>query len=476
MIQATPPKTSPLRPSSRRGLEYPAEQVAAARHDRPVVIVHGTLVDKESITAYRDYALKTGHPVDLRTYKSVQDGGRIEDSARQVAGHVNQARQELAQTHLDELKGASPLELQGFFQVDSSPRGQIVTAELPWLLEQVSAAVASTDNLSYQLQQVEQRLAQRLGGQEWADKAAAQMVDCLAPKATLVGHSAGGFVAYAVAVNPRSPGSSPDLSYDGGLGVGQVVVLSSPIGKGMSFPAPPGLAEMPFYNLDSKVLRPLESTPPMQLASLNPFFAFNYALSKSATKMAYTVGTQLATAMAVPLIYAMKPGYEEVSGFSNFFKECIQGKPVPEGVTVVAVTSPDDKMALTDRSQVDDSQPNAHNFEADLQLSAAELKRERPTWGHVQMSTKPVQFLQQFDQKLLDDPRQAQRFLDPANDDGSRYHVLQVIERRCQADEDFLTSQPLLQQSLQQVADEGQPFLDSPSALAQRILDSTAKN
>lgn len=215
---------------------------------------------------------------------------------------------------------------------------------------------------------------------------------------------------------------------------------------------------MPFYNLDSKVLRPLESTPAMQLASLNPFFAFNYALSKSATKMAYTVGTQLATAMAAPLIYAMKPGYEEVSGFSNFFKECIQDKPVPEGVTVVAVTSPDDKMALTDRSQVDDSQPNAHNFEADLQSSEAELKRERPTWGHVQMSTKPAEFQQQFDQKVLDDPRQAQRFLDPANDDGSRYQVLQVIEQRCRADEGFLAGQPLLQQSLQQVAGEGQPF------------------
>lgn len=43
------------------------------------------------------------------------------------------------------------------------------------------------------------------------------MVDVLAPKATLVGHSAGGFVAYAVAVNPKAPGSSPDCSYDGGL-------------------------------------------------------------------------------------------------------------------------------------------------------------------------------------------------------------------------------------------------------------------
>lgn len=131
------------------------------------MIVHGTLVDKESITAYRDYALKTGHPVDLRTYKSVQDGGRIEDSARQVASHVNEARQELARTHLEELKGASPLgKVQEFFQVDSSPRGQKVSAQLPWLLEQASAAVTSTDNLSYQLQQVEQQLAQRLGGQD----------------------------------------------------------------------------------------------------------------------------------------------------------------------------------------------------------------------------------------------------------------------------------------------------------------------
>ena len=472
MIKAS--TTPPTRPHSARrkspALELPSTQVEPARHDRPVVIVHGTMVDKESITAYKDYALQNGHPVDWRTYKNVQDGGLIEESARQVAQNINQARQQLAQGHLEELRQASPDQQQAFFQLDQSSRGKAVAAQIPWLLDQVESAVANTDNASSQLQEVEKELQKRLGGGEWTGKAAAQMVDCLAPKATLVGHSAGGFVAYAVALNPKAPGSPADRSYDGGLGVAEVVLLSSPVGKGMSFPSPPGLAEMPFYQLDSQVLRPLEATPAMQLARLNPFFNLSYALSKAATKAAYTVATQLSTAVSAPLIFAMKPGYEEVTGFSNFFHECIDNKPIPEGVTVVAVTSKDDRMALPDRSQVDDSQPNGHNFQADLQISQEELERERPTWAHVQMSTKPDAFKQQFDQQVVSDPAEAARSLDPANDDGYRYEILEVLQHQCQADSHYLSAHPDLKQSLTQVAAEAQPFRDSPSALAQRIL------
>ena len=96
-------RSTPL-PRAKK-LEYPQSDVAPARHERPVVIVHGTLVDKKSIEAYRDYALKTGHPVDWQDYQGITDGALLQDSARQVSHNVNQARQELARTHLADIQG-----------------------------------------------------------------------------------------------------------------------------------------------------------------------------------------------------------------------------------------------------------------------------------------------------------------------------------------------------------------------------------
>ncbi|MBS2036281.1 alpha/beta fold hydrolase [bacterium] len=449
-------------------LQYPKANVPPARHERPVVIVHGTLVDKQSIEAYKDYALETGHPVDWQDYKGITDGSLLEHSAQEVSHNINQARQELARTHLAELQGG---DLSKFFQVDDSARGQKVRDQLEWFVRKASAEVThpDVDTFSSRLSKLQGQLQQRLGAEEWTEKAAAHVVDCLAPKATVVGHSAGGFIAYALALNPEDGVKSKHPKYDGGLGVGEVVVLSSPIGKGMNFPAPPGLAELPFYQVESKVLRPLEETPAMKLAQLNPFFKMGYALSKTATKTAWAVATQMNTALMSPYIFATKPGYEQVTGFSSFFKDCIKDKTVPEGVTVVAVTSKDDRMSLPDHSRVDDSRPNAHNFDVDQQISPEELERERPTWGHVQMSMKPALFEQQFDQSLVQNPAEAARFLDPSNDDGARYDVLEVLGKQ---GKDWLQQQPQLKQAIQKVAAENQPFADSPSALAQAILRS----
>ena len=460
---------APPAPRAKK-LEYPPTDVAPARHERPVVIVHGTLVDKQSIEAYRDYALEKGHPVDWQDYKGITDGALLQDSAKQVSHNINQARQELARTHLAELQGADPAQLAKFFQCDDSARGRKVQENLEWFMKEAAAQVTSpdTDTLSSRLKKVEVQLEQRLGGEEWTGKAAAHVVDCLAPKATLVGHSAGGYVAYALALNPDDGSKSSYPKYDGGLGVGEVVVLSSPIGKGMNFPAPPGLAELPFYQMvESPILQPLEASPLMKLANLNPFFKVGYALSKTASKTAWAVATQMNTALMSPVIFAQKPGYEQVTGFSSFFKENLKGKEVPDGVTVVSVVSKDDRMSLPSHSRIDDGRPNAHNFDVDQHISEAELKKERPTWGHVQMSMRPELFERQFDRSLLQNPSEAARFLDPSNDDGARFDVLQTLQKQ---GPQWLAARPELKQAVAEVAAENQPFKDSPSALAQLIL------
>lgn len=461
-------QTSPL-PRAKK-LEYPQADVAPARHERPVVIVHGTLVDKQSIEAYRDYAIEKGHPVDWQNYQGITDGALLQDSAQQVSNNINQARQELARTHLANLQGADPAGLAKFFGCDDSARGRKVQENLEWLVKRATTEVTSpsVETLSSRLKKLEGQLEKRLGGEEWTGKAAAHLVDCLAPKATVVGHSAGGYVAYALALNPEDGQKSKYPKYDGGLGVGEVVVLSSPIGKGMNFPAPPGLAELPFYQMvEEPILQKLEASPMMKLAELNPFFKMGYALSKTATKTAFALATQMNTGLMSPVIFAQKPGYEQVTGFSSFFKENLKDKSVPDGVTVVAVTSKDDRMALPSHSRIDASRPNAHNFDVDQKFSKEELEKERPTWGHVQMSMKPELFEQQFDQSLVDKPAEAARFLDASNDDGVRYDVLQVLQKQ---GPEWLAGQPELKKAVQEVAAENQPFKDSPSALAQLLL------
>ena len=78
------------------------------------------------------------------------------------------------------------------------------------------------------------------------------------------------------------------------------MVLSSPVGKGMNFPSPPGLAELPFYQMVEKpILQPLESSPMMKLAELNPFFKMSYGLSKTATKTAWALASQMNPAVAL---------------------------------------------------------------------------------------------------------------------------------------------------------------------------------
>ena len=73
-------------------LEYPRDNVEVSRNSRPVVLLHGTLVEKDGIAAFRDYALRKGHPVNHRTYESITKGARIEESTELASQQVNLSR------------------------------------------------------------------------------------------------------------------------------------------------------------------------------------------------------------------------------------------------------------------------------------------------------------------------------------------------------------------------------------------------
>ncbi|MGE0490801.1 MAG: hypothetical protein AB7S38_16460 [Vulcanimicrobiota bacterium] len=476
---------------NRPRLEYPRPGQPQARNGRPVLLLHGTLVGEEGIEAYKDYALERGFAVDNHTHEGVRDGHPIEESAQQVSREVNFARLEIARQNLGQLLGCDRQGLKDFFKLNHNlyqshdDSAEVVLDLLPTVLRRFEMLVSQpedklADSFSGKLERLEGELAHQLesygaGEPERCARMAAEIVDSVAPKAVLVGHSAGGFVGYTLALNPETRPDNDPFTYDGGNGVGEVVVLSSPIGKGMSVPAPPGVAEMPFYLVDSAVLRPVEELPVSQLMRLNPLVDLAYSGTKELARLSFNLATLASVGLTSPLTYAVRPGYEQVMANSDFFKNYVEGKPIPDGVTVLAVTSPLDRMSLEARSQVDQRQANAHNLSVDMQLDPEQIQRERPTWTHVKMTEMPETFRQQFAARLLEQPDETARLLDASNNDGVRYDTLVLLEQQLEGISDWARQERFagLKEALQKVADERLPFEDSPSFVAYRVLRSS---
>ncbi len=466
--------------SPTSGLEFPQDGVDLARNSRPVILLHGTLVDKDGIAAYRDFALDNGHPVDHRTYSSITKGERIEKSADLASRNINLARQDIAERNLEKLQGADSAALDEFFALDGNLYGKrdkdaaAVRAALPGLLQDVSQVLGESDlenTLSGRLKRVEEGLEQSLLAAGLnpakADKTAAELLDSLAPKAIVIGHSAGGYVGYTLTVNPEETPDQDPFTFDGGNGVGEMLVLSSPVGQGLPTPAPPGVLDLGFYNFDKAFIRPFEQLPPASWMLANPAISAGYKALKNMTKQAYHAANWVSIGLLNPAVHQLRPGNEQVEEGSDFFNTYLKDKKVPQGVSVVAVTSPLDMLSQEERSKVDDQQPNAHNFSADLKVSQADIERERPTWAHVIMTEKPDMFKVQYAEHLTD-PANLASVLEPSNDDGVRHEALSMLAGQIARGQTGLTA--ALRKTLKAVAAERSPFKDSPSYLAHQIL------
>jgi Alpha/beta hydrolase family len=474
--------------SQESALEFPKDRVDLARHQRPVVLLHGTIVGKEGIEAYREFALQQGHPVNHRDYPGITKGAAIEQSTEIASKEVNRSRAEVARLNLENLKNADSQRLEQFFQLDGGLYGTpdadadkigallpTVTSRVASLLNQPQSMIESS--LSGQLRELEQELAGELGKQGVSSphlvKIAAGLVDALAPKAILVGHSAGGFVAQTMVVNPEPEvGIDLPFAYDGGHGVGEAILLSAPVGKGLPTPAPPGVLGLPYYNYESQVLRPLEKLPQVQLARLNPIADFMYGATKAWLSMASEVGTYVSLSMTSPLLHIASPGYRQVNEGDEFFETYVKDKPVPDGVSVLAVTSPLDQLSQEDRSKVTTGQVNAHHLSIDLGVSDEDIRRERPTWSHVIMTEKPDSFKAQYAEHLSHNSDAFGKLLDPKNDDGVRYEALRLLKGELADDPGLIERQPGVGQVLAKVAAERMPFEDSPSYLAFQMLQT----
>lgn len=454
------PKTSVARRSFSPLLPPTAE---GERNRRPMVLLHGSLVDQHGVDEYRDYARSRGYHLDQRTYPGIRDGAPIEESSQEASRTINAARLQIGRENLQSLQDGTSLD--DFFRLKDATGPlrqhlQDCVAEVARLLEHSDEDLHET--LSGKLAALQAKLETRLQGDGLANagKVAAEVLDSLVPKAVVVGHSAGGVVAYNLAVSPEIDGSS---------GIGSVMLLAAPVKSGMPEPLPPGLAELPFYNWDTKVLQPWEHTPMWQLAQLNPMVRLGYPMAKALSKTASSTAMMVTTTMTMPYTWLTRPGFAQVMESSSFIRE-LAGKPIPKDVTVLSLTTPSDKMSLTERCQLDESLPNAHNFAVDICAEPGQLERERPTWSHVRMAQLPEQFEQQLTQSLIEHPQELRRVLDPRNDDGARCQALTWLGQAAEHDPEILQRRSI-RQALKAVAGEQMPFSDSPASLAQKLLD-----
>lgn len=484
------PKAQAKAPKPEPKLEYPSQETEPARNGRPVVLLHGTIVEKDGIEEFRKFALSQGHPVNHRTYPTITEGGLIEESTEIASQEVNKSRAEVARSRIESLPDRTPETLTEFFQLNAGlygqqdPDAQKILGHLPGLVSQVESVVNGSESqveshLGRRLKTIEGELAATLRsdglGEQKAEAVAEELLDTVAPKAIVIGHSAGGFVAQTLAVNPETKEGDDPFAYDGGNGVGEVVLLSSPVGKGLPQPAPGGILEMPFYNYDRTILQPAEKNPLVTLARMNPVANLAYVSSKSLLKTLFYVGTQVSTAMTSPLIHLAKPGYAQVEEGHDFFNQYVKDREIPEGLSVISVTSPLDKLVQEERSRLSDEMENGHNYSFALDVTEEQVNKERPTWTHVIMTEQPEHLKSEYSEDLLEDSKALIKLLGPKNDEGVRFKALDILSAGLEAEPDYLKARPGVKKALEQVAAERLPFEDSASYKAHSLLARSSK-
>ena len=180
----------------------------------------------------------------------------------------------------------------------------------------------------------------------------------------------------------------------------------------------------------------------------------------------------VAATLSTPLIHQLRPGNAQVEEGSSFFKKYVEGRDIPDGTSIIGVTSPLDNLSQEERSRLDTDQTNGHTLSIDLQVSEEQLLRERPTWAHIIMTEKPDSFKYQFANHLEDNPEALVKLLDTRNDDGVRHEALSLVRDQLQNAPELLEQNTRLKEALEKVASEKVPFSDSPSYLAYQILSS----
>lgn len=477
-----------------KSLIPPPPQAAHARHNTPVVVIHGTQAGKESISEYPSPVGAAGHPVDLDTLVAIKEGDRLETSGQLISRQINNDRITVARDNVAKLQACDLEGVQRFLGMRDDLYGAKdagvgpLAALVPPLVDRIDRVLALDrenllDTFSTRMRDLEKELlheVEQSGYGPQSGKVAAEIVDAIAPHAVIVGHSMGGFIGYVVALNPRSRlGDESEFTYDAGNGIGAVTTLSSPVGRGVRVPLPHAVENYAFDTYQKEVLDPLEATPGMRMARLNPWFDAWYETNKAAARAGSAIASDTTASMTSPYTYAKSPGYAEISEGSDFIHRYLEGKKLPEGVTAVAFACQDDGISEADRSAVDDSQPNQFNVDAKVEVPEEFLKRPgrtRAVLSHYMMARDPARHGEEFKTQILENPHAIPRVLDPRNYDGIRWECMNTLLACVRQDPAFFRKPGMdaALNAVREVARERLPFVDSPSYVARQILDAVA--
>lgn len=507
-----------------------SEQKQLTPHDNPYVLVHGTIVKEDSLFKMRDLLGPNVHKLDLRYYPEVTNGKPIEDSASVVSRNVNKVRIDTTKGKLKDLKKIkdNPEQLRAHFGINQELcQGKCDTEQIVRLLPDVIKDIEKIvrrgendlqDSFSTRVKAVELKLADQLqqtdlGNWDKANKesickkAAEIIIDGIAPKAVVIGHSLGGLVAHLMAVNPKEVAfdkknnliDQSRYTFDAANGIAVFTSLGAPVENGTDLDSA-GMREARFDWCDETILRPIEKAW-MGLLSFN----IPWLMGKQAFKdgcVDFSDKTDIEPLKKDEYL-KQKPALVQMLRDSDFLKDHVIGKHAPEGVSNLSYYHPDDKYMDVDNVKLNETHLNNHNvrvnfdvtdevvnhYRNDLSVSKAmsylmeamtgkfdmeeEEKMIKSLYAHDVVAFQPQELIKSFREGIVQQPQAAIRMLDLSNSDTLRYQCLDVIYDQVQANPDFLANKPELLERVKQVSAEGMPFESSPSSRAGEILEKS---
>lgn len=509
------------------------------QHDNPYVLVHGTLAKEDSLVGLRDFLKSQVHSIDLTSYPMITEGNRIEVSAGEVSKNVNKSRIAVAKEKLKELKNIKddPEELKKYFGIntDFCSNNYYVDGILkliPDVIEKIEVISKRAPNdllesFSTRVKEVEENLAADVkktdfGSWNPADKeklcnkVTEEIIDTIAPKAVLVGHSMGGFINRVITLNPKkvafdAKGDLTDkdtYTYDAGNGIGLSIGMESPLENGFNFDSH-GLREARYDWVDETILRPLEQLTG-GFVLFNPFYLVYKAAFKYNCEQ-YSYNNDIKPAQD-PKVHGQVLSVEQMLKDSDFQKKYVIGKRTPEGISSLSYYHPDDKFMDLDSARLDKAYPNNTNItvcytikdsdvdkarqnlnvgEALIELMNALMfgniditdtdkmskslsdpkKMIKSLYAHHILNKKPEEFIEAFEKTILTNPDNAIRMLDLSNSDNLRRQCLDIIYNQVCKAPGFLRNKTKLLAKIVQVSAEKVPFQSSPSYRADQILE-----
>lgn len=499
-------------------------------HDNPYILIHGTIVKEDSMFSLRDFLQPKVRNLDLQYYPNITDGKKMEDCGQDVSKNVNRVRIDTTKDKLKDLKKIKddPEQLKKHFGITKDACSKDCDTEqivrlLPDVITEIEAIAKRgkkdlLESFSTRVKAVELKLADQLqqtdfGNHDKAnkksicEKAAAEIIDVIAPKAVLVGLSMGGLVAHIMALNPKEvafdeKGQLKDQSkftYDAANGIAIYSSLGAPVENGTDMDSA-GMREARFDWCDETMLRPIEKFWG-GLLSLCPPWLVGKAIFKY-NALDFSLKNDIKP-LSNPDHLKEKPALVQMTRDSDFLREYVIGKHAPAGVSNLSYYHPADKFMDIDCVKLNENHANNHNIRVNFDITDEVVDKARSNlsvgeamiatmqmlcgqginlkkgqemikslYAHEVVPLEPQEFLKSFEESVLNNPEQSIKMLDLSNSDTLRSQCLDVILKHVQQNPAYLNDKPQLLETIKQVRTEQMPFESSPSYKAGQILKS----